>query len=113
MKTEMGNKPSSTNTGTIINKPPWPSLGSPKRLKLCSKKNTRVNSPLVALCTSAYQGSATSTITAKYRIIFHENNSSYFFCDKAHHTNTAPGKASATGPLASVARAAATAEQMS
>ena len=110
MKTEKGNKPIKTNNGTIINKPPWPSIGAENLPKLFSKKNPLVHSPFVSLCTNRYQGNDTANTIIPAINIFQENTWLNFLSQISHKKIAAPGNRMDTGPFANVPNPSASAQ---
>ncbi len=110
MKIEAGNIPNNAMMGTMIKKPPCPSIVSENLPRLFLRKKPFVHSPLVALCTSQYHGIATNSIMMPAKRIFQEKISFILFSQINQMKMAPPGNAIATGPFANVPNPMATAQ---
>src|SRR6476620_11820622 len=99
-----GKRPIKTNKTGNKKKPPCPSCGAEKRFRLFSTKKPCVHSPFVALSTAMYHGMAIMHTKTEAGIRYHVKITFHFFVNAIHINIHNPGKANATGPLASVAK---------
>src|SRR5437762_13573323 len=99
-----GKRPNNTNKTGKRKKPPCPSFGLEKRSRFWFTKNPRVHARFVALSTAIYQGSVIADNKMNAGIRCHVTAVFHFFANTIQISKHKPGKATATGPFASVAK---------